>query len=177
MHRLVLSILLISLSPLCFASSTGISMEDLRMQKRFGIGVGIAGGLSVLGLEVEINLTDSVSLMGGLGTGSDYSTFALKAKYALLGRTVSPYFALGFGRWWSGGTRERNIGPSVLANKFLDPGADLREGFSVFMAYPAFGVQFLHSMGLSFYAEVQYLFKLMSFANGTYAGAGVSWFF
>lgn len=155
----------------------GLTMEELRMQKRFGIGVGAAGGLSVLGLEIEINVSENVSFTGGVGTGVDYSTFAVKGKYFLLGKTVSPYLAAGFARWWSPGTREKNLGPSVLVNRFLDDNTDISKGFSVFMIYPALGVQFLHAMGLSFYAEVQYLFKLVNFANGTYAGAGVSWFF
>jgi asparagine synthetase B (glutamine-hydrolysing) len=37
-------------------------------------------------------------MSGGIGTGLDYSTFAVKGKYYLLGDSVSPYFGLGMSR-------------------------------------------------------------------------------
>ena len=156
--------------------SSSSALEELKMQKRFGIGVSAGGALSVLGVEMDINLTETVSVSGGLGTGLDYSTFMVKAKYFLLGENVCPYFTAGFARWWTNGTREKTIGPAVLVNKFLEVN-DYSKGFSVWIVYPGVGVQFFHSMGFSVYAELQYLFKLFNFSNGTYAGMGVSWYF
>lgn len=155
---------------------TTSSLEEMKSRRRFGIGLAAAGGLSVLGIETDIHFNENFSMSGGIGTGLDYSTFTVKGKYHLLGESVSPYFAAGFGRWWTNGTRTKTLGPAVLANKFLDT-SDYSKGFSVWMVYPAFGVQFFHAMGLSVYAEVQYLFKLFTFANGTYAGMGVYWYF
>ncbi|MBI4404399.1 MAG: hypothetical protein HY537_09575 [Deltaproteobacteria bacterium] len=152
------------------------SMEQMRMQKRFGFGFSAAGPLSVLGLEFDFNITEQLSVGGGIGTGLDYSTFMVKGKYLLLGKWVSPYFAAGLARWWTGGTKEEKLSPSVLANKFLD-GEDLRDGFSVFIFYPAVGVQFMHPIGIAVFVEAQYLFKMVSFANGTYAGLGAHWYF
>ncbi|MFM8270544.1 MAG: hypothetical protein ACKN9V_10180, partial [Pseudomonadota bacterium] len=117
-----------------------------------------------------------ISLIGGLGTGFDYSTLAVKGRYFLLGDQVSPYFLLGLARWWSQGTTQQNIGPSVLKNVFLD-GADPRNGFSIWTLYPGIGVQFIHDSGFSLYLEAHYLFKIIDFSNGTYAGMGASWFF
>lgn len=171
--------LLLCFATFSFASEEGTTrtrLEDLKMQKRFGIGLAAAGGLSVLGIEADFNLTENMSISGGIGTGLDYSTFAVKGKYYLLGESVSPYFGLGLARWWTNGTREKNIGPSVLVNKFLDS-RDYADGFSVWILYPAVGVQFFHAMGISVYAEVQYLFKLFNLSNGTYAGLGVYWYF
>ena len=174
MKRLLLFFAIVVSLP-SFGSTTG-RLEELKMNKRFGIGVSAAGPLSVLGVEIDINLTEQFSIGGGIGTGLDYSTFAVKGKYYLLGETVCPYFAAGLARWWTNGTKEKNIGPSVLANKFLDT-YDYTNGFNVWILYPAVGVQFFHSMGFSVYAELQYLFKLFSFSNGTYAGMGVYWYF
>lgn len=151
-------------------------MEEIRMHKRFGIGFSGGGGLSTLGIEADFNLSPDWSLSGGIGTGLDYSTLMVKGKYFLLGDSVSPYFALGLARWWTRGTKEENISPSVLVNKFLD-NSDYSNGFSVWILYPAVGVQLLHEQGFSLYAEVQYLFKMFSLANGTYAGMGVYWYF
>lgn len=151
-------------------------LEDFKEERRFGAGVGVGGPLSALGLEVEFNLDPRFSLSGGVGSGFSYSTFAVKGKYFLLGDQVSPYFLVGFARWWSQGTLERDIGPSVLKNIFLD-GVDPRAGFSIWTVYPGIGVQFMHDSGFALYAEAHYLFKVPNFANGTYAGIGASWFF
>jgi len=151
-------------------------LEEFKKERRFGFGFGVGGPLSALGLEVEFNLEPQFSLVGGIGSGLDYSTFAAKGKYFLLGDQVSPYFLVGFARWWSQGTTQADIGPSVLKNVFLS-GIDPRNGFSVWTIYPGIGVQFLHDSGFSLYAEAHYLFKVPSFSNGTYAGLGMSWFF
>jgi len=158
------------------ASSFASFMEDFKMERRFGAGFGVGGPLSALGLEIEFNLSPDISISGGVGSGLDYSTFAVKGKYFLLGDQVSPYFLLGFARWWTDGTANTDIGPSVLKNNFLE-GRDPRSGFSVWTLYPGIGVQFLHDSGFSVYAEAHYLFKIANFSNGTYAGLGASWFF
>lgn len=180
MFRLGLGIILAG--ALCFpltgfGATASRTLEELRMAKRFGIGFSAAGPLAVMGVEADVNVNENLSISGGIGTGLDYSTFMVKARYFLLGEWVSPYVAAGFARWWTSGTSEKAISPSVLANKFLEPGYDYRQGFSVFIFHPAIGVQFMHPMGFSFFAEVQYLFKLFSMANGTYAGLGMHWYF
>lgn len=152
-------------------------LEDFRMMHRFGVGFSAGGALAVLGIEADVNLTEQLSISGGLGTGLDYSTFMVKARYFLLGQSVSPYVAASFGRWWTSGTKDKNLSPSVLANKFLGPGYDATNGFSVYMVSPIIGVQFMHTMGFAISAELQYLFKLFDFSNGTYAGLGMHWYF
>lgn len=166
---------------LCVLSVTSLAAEswnmaDLRMKKRFGIGASAGGPLSMFGLEADFNLTEDLGISTGIGTGLQYSTFMVKGRYFLLGETVSPYIALGVARWWTDGTRETRVSPSVLANRFLGPDTDLSNGFSVWFLSPAIGVQFMHRTGFSVFAEVQYFFKLINFANGTYAGAGIHFY-
>jgi len=168
----VLTLFLLLLTGTCQAGF----LDDFKTERRFGAGVGVGGPLSSLGLEIEFNIKPEISVTGGLGTGMDYSTLAVKGRYFLLGDQVSPYFLFGLARWWSQGTTQSDIGPAVLKNIFLD-GADPRNGFSVWTIYPGIGVQFIHDSGFSVYLEAHYLFKILNFANGTYAGMGVSWFF
>lgn len=156
--------------------SDSLSLEEFRMQKRFGIGVSAAGPLSLLGIEVDVNFTENFSVSAGIGTALDYSTLMIKGRYFLLGKSVSPYFGAGLARWWSNGTTDGNLSPSILKETFLPADIDLSKGFSVVLAYPCFGVQFMHPMGLSVFAELQYMFKLMTFASGLYAGLGVHWY-
>lgn len=153
-----------------------VSLPDMRMEKRFGVGISAAGPLSLLGLEIDINLSEDVSIGGGIGTGMDYNTFMVKGRYLLLGKSVCPYFALGFARWWTDSTDTKRLSPGLLREEFLSPDTDLSKGFSVFLLYPALGVQFLSPLGFAVYAEAQYLFKLFSFANGIYAGLGFQWY-
>ena len=152
-------------------------LEDFRLAHRFGVGFSAGGMLSILGIEADVNLTEQLSISGGLGTGLDYSTFMVKARYFLLGQWVSPYVAASFGRWWTSGTKDKNLSPSILANKFLGPGYDATNGFSVYLLSPAVGVQFMHPLGFAISFELQYLFKLIDFSNGTYAGLGMHWYF
>lgn len=160
-----------------FSASAALHIGDLKMRKRFGVGVSGGGPLAMLGLEFDVNVSEEFSLSGGVGTGLQYNTSMLKGRYFLLGEWVSPYLALGIARWWSNGTRASDIGPSVLTNKFLGPGIDPRLGFDVVMLTPTLGVQFMHPMGIAVSAEIMYLFRLVNFANGTYAGLGMHYYF
>lgn len=172
--KVVWGVLLLS----SIALGSNISLEELRMEKRFGIGMAAGGGFSVMGIEADVNLTDAVTISGGVGTGLDYSTFAIKSRYFLLGKRVSPYAGVGFSRWWSEGiSGKKTVGPSVLANRFLDPGTKLEDGFSVFLLYPVLGVQYMHPLGIEFSLEVQYLFKMFNMASGTYAGLSSHYYF
>ena len=154
-----------------------VELSELRMRKRFGVGFSAAGPLSILGMEIDVNLTENFSIGAGIGTGLDYSTFMVKGRYFLLGEAVSPYVAAGFARWQSDGSTPTRLAPSMLTQTFLAPGYDVTQGFEVLLVYPAIGVQFMHVMGMSVYAEAQYLFKLFDFANGLYAGMGIHWYF
>lgn len=168
---------LLCLAFLMCATSSASQLEAMKMARRFGIGMGAGGTLAVLGLEVDVNITESISVTAGLGTGIDYNTLMLKGRYFLLGEWVSPYAGVSLARWWTDGTTATQIGPSVLVTRFLPTGYDLTQGFSLFLLSPSIGVQFMHPMGFAVNVELQYLFKLMDFANGTYAGLSAHWYF
>lgn len=152
-------------------------VEELKERKRFGMGLSGGGLLSVLGIEADINLSGAMSFSIGIGTGLDYNTMMAKMRFFLPGQWVSPYLGFGVGRWWTDGTRETNIGPSILANQFLGGKTDHTQGFNVWVVSPSLGVQFMHPMGIGFFAELQQIFKVFSMANGTYGGMGIHWYF
>jgi hypothetical protein len=152
-------------------------LEDLKIRRRFGVGITGGGPLSVLGIEADVNLTENLSISAGIGTGLDYSTFMAKVRYYLLGEWVSPYIGVAVARWWTDGTPTTNLGPSLLRTRFLDPTYDASQGFSIWLLSPAVGVQFMHPAGFAVSAEVQYFFKLFTFANGAYASLSAHWYF
>ncbi len=153
------------------------SLQQMKLAKRFGVGVSAGGPLAIFGVEADVNVTEELSITGGLGTGLNYSTFMLKGRYFLMGDWVSPYLGMAIARWWTDGTTATSIGPSVLTSQFLGAGYDYTKGFSVFLLSPAVGVQFMHPMGFAINAELQYLFRLFDFSNGTYAGLSAHWYF
>ncbi len=153
------------------------ALESLKMRKRFGLGITAGGGLAIMGLEGDINITPQLAASIGWGTGIDYSSFSIRARYYLLGEWVSPYVGFGFAHWWASANASRDVSPSILRNKFLSPSDDLSQGYNIFMAYPSVGVQFMHHSGFAVSFEVMMLFKLMTLANGTYAGASFHWYF
>lgn len=173
--KIIVSLLVI-LVVLPRTMTAAIEVEDLKMKRRVGLGLTAAGPLSVLGLEVDINISEKVSLSMGLGTGLDYSTFAVRGKYFLMGEKFSPYIGGGLARWWTDGTNETNLGPSILKNKFLS-GNDFSNGFDVWMLYPTVGIQYMNPTGFGLYAELQALFKIPSLANGIYSGLGALIYF
>lgn len=153
------------------------SLDTLRMEKRFGIGVAAGGPLSIMGVEVDINVSEDVSLSGGLGTGIDYTTLALKGRYFLLGKSVSPYIGAGAARWWTDQVKSTELTPGFLNNGFLADDFRPENGLNLFLVYPVLGVQYMHPMGIEFSAEVLYLFKVFNMASSPYAGLGVHWYF
>jgi hypothetical protein len=173
--RLAIVFSLISTS-WCFANPSE-RLEQIKMARRFGVGVSAGGALAVFGVEADVNITENFSVSVGLGSGIDYSTAMAKARWYLLGEWVSPYVGVGVSRWWTDGTAERNIGPSVLVNRFLSGVTDYSNGFNVWILSPSIGVQFMHPKGFAVSAELQYLFRLFDFSNGTYAGMGIHWYF
>lgn len=152
-------------------------LESMKMARRFGVGISAGGALAVFGVEADVNVTENFSLTGGLGSGIDYSTLMLKGRWFLMGEWVSPYIGMGLSRWWTDGTAEKDIGPSVLVNRFLEGVSDYSNGFNVWIISPTIGVQFMHQKGFAVSAELQYLFRLFDFSNGTYAGMGIHWYF
>jgi len=174
---LALTILFFSYSLTAASSAGQNSLETLKMEKRFGIGVVAGGPLSIFGIEIDINISEDFSLSGGIGTGIDYSTLALKGRYYLLGRSVSPYVGFGVARWWADSLKSADLAPALVSNNFLGDGFKPEDGLNLFLLYPVLGVQYLHPMGIEFSAEVMYLFKLLNFANAAYAGVGVHWYF
>jgi len=152
-------------------------LEELKMRKRFGIGVSAGGPLAIMGVEVDINIMEDFSLSGGIGTGLDYSSFMIKGRYFLMGEWVSPYLGVSLARWWTKGTKATRLAPSVLTSEFLPPGYDYTQGFSIAILSPSVGVQFMHPMGVAFFAELHYMIRMFSLENGTYACAGLHWYF
>lgn len=152
-------------------------IEQIREERRFGVGASIGGGLGVFGFEADVNINDWLSITGGYGAGIDFSSWTVKARALLPGAWVAPYAAFGVGRWWTSATGESRPGPGLLADRLLGPGEDAANGFDAYLAYPAVGVQWMLPSAFAFYAEMQCLFRLFTLRHAFYLGAGAHMYF
>lgn len=152
-------------------------IEQIREEKRFGIGASVGGALGVFGFEADVNVNDWLSLTGGYGAGIDFSSWTVKARALLPGAWVAPYAALGVGRWWTSGTGEARPGPAFLSAKLLAPDENAAKGFDVVFLYPAVGVQWMLPSAFAFYAEMQGLVRLFSLRHAFYVGGGAHMYF
>jgi hypothetical protein len=170
MKKILAVLLLVSLS------AFGMTLEELKMEKRFGLGISVGGPLAIMGMELDVNFTETFSAGMGVGTGMEYNSWMLKARYFLMGKSVSPYFGVSVANWWTNSENPKNLSPQII-NRFISPGDDLSKGFSMWLVTPTFGVQYLSLMGISFFAELNWMVKLLSLSNGLYAGLGAHWYF
>lgn len=150
-----------------------------RARSRHPVGLGISAGgpLSIVGVELDVNVMPELSVGVGYGTGIDYQTLMSKARFFLLESWLAPYVGGGLARWWTGGTKEKRLAPAVLANKFLTSADDPAAGFDAWLLYPCVGLQLLHRTGFAVFAELEYLFRLPALGHGLYAGTGLHWYF
>lgn len=153
-------------------------VAELKTTRRFGVGFSAGGPLGVFGIDMDVNLSEFLSLGGGFGTGFDYNSFMFKARYFILGTRVNPYIAFGFARWYSrtGIDDPKSVRPGLLVRNFLK-GEDLSGHFAVNFLFPAIGVQYLHPWGFAVFGELYYFLKLNGIAHASYAGLGFHWYF
>ncbi len=159
-----------------FSFASTPDLIELRLKRRFGVGLSAFGELALFGIEADINISEELSIGTGIGTGLHYSSFMVKARYFLLGENVNPYFGFSFLRWWTDATKEEKLFPPILREKFLPSSQNSSGGFDILLVTPLVGVQFMHITGLSLFVELQYLFKLFDFKNGLYAGLGIHFY-
>lgn len=163
-----------------YSTDSGIS---LREKKRVGIGTSVAGPLGVLGVMLDVNLTARDSFLAGYGTGFSYQAYTFQYKRMLAGEWLLPYMALGLSRWYTTG-ENKPVGetqPSFLAGQFLSESEKESGEFSEFILYPAFGLQYMQLngdwVGLSFYAEVDWLVDIDDFEAAPSIGVGALYYF
>ncbi len=94
---------------------------DMKLHKKFGLGIALGGATGLLALNGEINLEPMNALTIGLGTGPSYGTFGLGWKHNFEGYYLSPYMKFGYSKWFSSSTGAGSATDSdVLKRIFSD---------------------------------------------------------
>ena len=75
--------------------------DRMKMQKKLGVGVAVAGVSGIVGAHAELNLRPELSVMGGAGLSKDFNSISFQIKRSFWGKDIIPYAALGYNHWFS----------------------------------------------------------------------------
>ncbi|USN46969.1 MAG: hypothetical protein H6626_12320 [Pseudobdellovibrionaceae bacterium] len=167
------------------ASETKISSDvlDFRSHRRVGFGWAAAGALGLLGLQLELNFTPDVSVVGGFGISRGFQAFSFQVKRVLAGKWFAPYVAGGFARWYNVGHNGAMVdsSPDFLSQRFLSETERQTGQFGENMIFPSAGIQYLQLSGdwagASLYAEVMMMIDMDDFVAAPTAGLGMMYYF
>lgn len=156
--------------------------SDIKLDHRFGTGLLVAGAAGILGLGIDINLNPFFSTTAFMGTGYEFTAVGVKAQYYILGESVHPYIGAGYATWFAspGILNLDKINPSLIYGSLLNAdqkAAAFKNGFSLHLIYPTFGIQFVHETQFSVSAELMYLFNITDFSGSPYVGLNSYYYF
>lgn len=159
------------------------SISSFKKSNKMGLQTTLAGATGLLGLNLNINFTESFEFSLGFGISRGFHSFNGFVRLPMGGTTVSPYFVTGYSRWAAGGSEDgvQNTSPSILAKKFLSSHERKTGEFAENIIYPGLGVQYLQLSGdfegCGLFAEVLMLVDLDDFVTGPTAGLGAAYYF
>lgn len=158
------------------------SFEQMRSDRRVGVGVEMFGRLGAVGINFELNYTPVDAAIAGIGGGPGYNSVALGWKHILGGETLTPYFATTVAHW-SGNTKSSLDGsnPHYLEERFLSAKEKASGQFSHFFAIPAVGIQYNKlagpSAGAALYAEFMLVVETSTMAQAPTGALGALYYF
>lgn len=158
-------------------SSTQISYNP-RDDYRFGVGSVVGGPFGVVGLVGDMNWYSTINAEIGVGTGIYFDSYVLQGRYLILDHPFTPYAGAGLAYWNStqDGPKTAQKSPSAVKLGLVkQDGSNLKGGIVIFPL--SLGIHYISDLGLSLYAEVNFLVSTVN-ANGTpYGALGFQWYF
>jgi hypothetical protein len=156
---------------------------SLRQDLKVGAGIAVGGGLSAAGLILDLNFEDENGAVVGFSNLSNNNSFWLAWKHNFSGDYLSPFFTLGYSRWYnapSSSTKNSYEDSSVL-DQALDQEQKRTGQYGVNFAVATFGAQYNQLSGdlagLSFYGEVSLLTEVSEVRALPYGGIGILYYF
>ncbi len=159
------------------ASYTQVSYNP-RDDYRFGVGSVVGGPFGVIGVVGDMNWYSTINAEIGVGTGIYYDSYVLQGRYLILDHPFTPYAGVGLAYWdtnQDGPKTAKNSDAAVKLGLVKQDGSDLKGG--VVLLPISLGVHYISDLGLSLYAEINFLVSTAN-ANGTpYGAIGFQWYF
>lgn len=140
-------------------SSTYLSNLKMREERRVGAGLNLGGSSGVFGAHAELNIEDADSAMVKFGIGRGFSTFGVDWKHSFEGEALSPYFTVGWSRWYNSSGSEKP--DSYLLDAMLNDDEKRDGRFGLDFVVGSVGYQY-HELsgdwtGVSLFAELSLL--------------------
>jgi len=146
----------------------------------FGVGFVGAGAYGIFGGEVDFGFGNEWSGGFGIGTGMAYSTWGIHARKYFQEGSLTPYFQAGYANWIMNRNpvRESEIYPLYLGEQFLmNSDGSWKVKKRIHLIYPAIGVLFQSSSGISFNLHLQYLISALDFTGALAGSFGLHFYF
>ena len=160
------------------ASYTQLSYNP-RDDYRFGVGSVVGGPFGVIGLVADMNWYSTINAEIGVGTGIYYDSYFLQRPYFILDHPFTPYVGTGLAYWNSnqsnGSKTAQNSASAVKLGLVRQDGSNLKGGIVILPL--SLGIHYLSDLGLSLYAEVNFLVSTANANGSPYGALGFQWYF
>lgn len=161
------------------------NFDQLRKKRRVGAGAVLGGSIGMMGLQLELNITEVLSGLLQFGGGPQYSSFGFLGRYngtEIGNYPIVPIFSAGVSSW-SGrgdGSLEKS-NPSYLASKYLSQEERKTGRFSKAFLVGGAGLQFNQLFGpltgLSAFASVDLVVDLIEVSPTPVGSVGTTFYF
>ena len=154
---------------------------DLKRHKKFGFGTSVGGVAGMFGLNAEINLEPENALVLGLGTGPNYGTFNVLWKNNVEANYFSPYFKVGYSKWFSAGGGSGSASESAVLRQIFSE-RDLKNGkFGADFLVGALGAEYNQLegelSGVNFYGELVLMTEIKTAKIVPTGAVGITYFY
>lgn len=154
---------------------------DLKKYRKFGIGTSIGGANGLLGLNAEVNLEPENALIIGLGTGPSYGSFNLAWKRNFESDYLSPYFKVGYAKWFGTSNRSITAGNSDILKRVLSSTELRTNQFNVDFLTSSLGVEYNQLegelAGVNFFGELVLLTDIGGAITVPAGAVGLTYFY
>lgn len=154
---------------------------EMKKFKKIGLGLSLGGSGGVLGVNTELNLNPQDALVVGLGTGPSYGTFNLLWKKNYQAEYLSPFFKLGYSKWFNS-SKGSLVSDNSGVLKQIYSAKDIAAGrFDADFIVGALGVEYNQLegelSGVNFYGELVMLTEVKKTAMVPTGSVGLIYFY
>lgn len=156
------------------------SLSQFRMKRRMGVGASFMGRAGFVGLDAELNLHPSHSLLASVGGGPGYRGSSVGYKWTPFEGSWHPTASLAFANW---NTDDRRLHHESAIPAFFRPNPGQPDDQAIQQLYlvPALGLQALkisgESVGGMVFVEFLFFAKIPTFALSPIGSVGAKFFF
>lgn len=163
-------------------SEETVDMAQERVDRRVAAGLIVAGRAGIMGLDGEVNITESWSVGVSLGTGVDYTTVGVRGRFYLLSKYVNPFVGFGYSKWYTshGIPRSGDVNPRTVVEDLLIPSqmeSLALDGFNLDLLTPEVGIQYYSGKGYAISGAFIFLSNVSQGRGAPYGEFMVQWFF